>query len=128
MFYRDDVLPEETVVELFCPACSHLAHWDSTSMVEDTGWIIHYDMDIASFFLAQKGIHVEPSPEFLFFEDYCSWYGLSPTDVEENAHLIEELETLKRRNLRQYIETFTRRRIAMVEELKQQGYRKALRA
>ncbi|MEJ5300144.1 MAG: hypothetical protein WHS38_04065 [Thermodesulforhabdaceae bacterium] len=131
LFYRDDILPEETVVSIYCPACSHMTEWDPSSMIRDVGWIIQYDMDVARFYLKKKGIVYrddQVSPEFVFFEDYCSWYGLTPTDIEENAHLAKELEDLKRQDLRLYFETFKKRRINRVNELKAQGYLKALRA
>lgn len=131
LFFRDDILPEETVLDIYCPACSHLAKWDPSAMIRDVGWIIHYDMEVARFYLQKKNIlkqEEEVTPEFLFFEDYCSWYGLTPTDIEEGIQLTRELEQLKNRNLRQYFEVFKKRRIGRVNELKAQGYLKALRA
>ena len=131
MFYRDDILPEETVIGIYCPACSHTVKWDPSAMIKDVGWIIHYDMEVARFYLKKKDIvrsDDEVSPEFLFFEDYCSWYGLTPTDIEENTYLAKDLEDLKKQNLRQYFDTFKQRRINRVNELKAQGYLKALKA
>jgi hypothetical protein len=53
---------------------------------------------------------------------------LTPTDIEETTYLTKELEDLKKQNLRQYFDTFKQRRINRVNELKAQGYLKALKA
>ncbi len=128
LFYRDNILPEETVIEIFCPFCSPTVKVDPNSMIKDVDWIIHYDMDIARFFLKNKGINLEPTPEFLFYEDYCSWYGLSPTDVKDTAELVKELEYLKKASMEMYFYTFKKRRLERIERLKKYGYLKALRA
>jgi len=126
LFYRDNVLPEEVLVEVFCPDCRSMAEWDPESMIDDGGWILHYDMEIASFYLKQKGINVKPTPEFLFDQEYCSWYGLSPDDIDANIRLTEELAPLKDKNLALYFNTFRKKRLERVEKLKKQGFRKAL--
>ncbi len=126
MFHRDSILPEEVLIELFCPECSSSVKVDPSCMICDAGWIIHYDMDIASYFLKQRGIQVENlTPEFIFDNDYCSWYGLSPNDIDENTKLTRELAYLKDVSMLDYIEAFKSKRLEQVKKLKSMGFRKA---
>ncbi len=126
MFHRDSILPEEVLIELFCPECSSNVKVDPSCMIYDAGWVIHYDMDIASYFLKHRGIQVENlTPEFIFDNDYCSWYGLSPHDIDENTKLTEELAHLKNVSMLGYIETFKNKRLEHVKKLRDMGFRKA---
>ncbi len=127
IFHRDSILPEEVLVHLYCPQCAALARWDIRTMVQDGGWILEYDMEAAKFYLAKRLGRSQYSPEEIFDEDYCSWYGLTPKDLEASARLHEELEPLKRTDLKEYIRQVTRRRQEEVLSLKRQGWRKAAR-
>ncbi|MEJ5347275.1 MAG: hypothetical protein WHS46_01110 [Desulfosoma sp.] len=127
IFHRDSILPEEVLVHLYCPQCAALARWDMRTMVQDGGWILEYDMEAARFYLGKRLGRSQYSPEEIFDQDYCSWYGLTPKDLEANARLHEELEPLKRSDLKEYIRQVTRRRQEEVLSLKRQGWRKAAR-
>lgn len=128
IFHRDNILPEEVVIEVFCPQCSSKARWNPSEMIKDGGWIIHYDMEIAEYFFKQKKIPYTLSPEFIFDREYCSWYGLSPHDIEENKRLTEEIAALHHASLKDYYEAFRKRRIERVKELQKLGFRKAMDA
>jgi hypothetical protein len=128
LFHRNDILPEGVVVKVYCPACAHEVSPDSSTMVEDVGWLIEYDMEAAEFFLQQGGIDGPVTPEFIFDEEYCSWYGLSPNDLEENARLHQELLPLQKRDKKSYINRLKEKRLRYVEELKKAGWRKAQKA
>lgn len=127
IFHRDSILPEEVLVHLYCPRCSASAQWDDRCMVKDCGWILEYDMEAARFYLARRLGRSDYSPNEIFDEDYCSWYGLTPKDLEASARLHEELEPLKRSDLREYIHQITRRRQEQALALKIEGWRKASR-
>lgn len=125
LFHRDDILPEEVVASLHCPECRGRADWDKTAMIEDTGWIIEYDMDVACFYFQISGMNRSVTPEFLFDEDYCSWYGMSPADMDENARVHQELLPLQKKDKLLYFKTLKEKRLAHFKMLKQAGWRKA---
>ncbi|SMC16645.1 hypothetical protein SAMN02746041_00128 [Desulfacinum hydrothermale DSM 13146] len=127
LFHRDNVLPEEVLLALYCPVCAREVDFDASTMIRDAGWILEYDMEAARFYLARRTSMARVSPEVIFDGDYCSWYGLTPRDLEESARLNRELEPLRKRDLRRYIEEMRLRRSRRVEELKAHGWRKALR-
>ncbi len=129
MFHKDSILPEEVLIEIFCPQCSSDVKVDPSSMLYDAGWVIHYDMDVADYFFKQRGIsNVELTPEFIFDNEYCSWYGLSPHDIDENMKLTQELAELRAANLPNYMEVFRNKRVEHVKKLSKQGFRKAKNA
>ncbi len=125
IFHRDSILPEEILVSVFCPDCRSQARFDPETMMEDAGWILEYDMAAARFYFADKGVAREITPEWLFDNDYCSWYGLTPTDMEENARLHARLDSLKRTDVPKFMRKLTAERIARVAKLKEEGWRKA---
>lgn len=127
LFHRDDILPEKVVVNLYCPQCRDRASWNGNTMLEDLGWLIEYDLEVAKFYLLAKGIDTPVTPEFIFDEDYCSWYGMSPQDLAENARLNRELLPLQQKDKLAYFNQIKKRRMAHFENLKQAGWRKALR-
>ncbi|WP_448384026.1 hypothetical protein [Desulfosoma sp.] len=128
VFHRDSILPEEVLVHLYCPECAASVAWNARTMVRDGGWILEYDMEAACFYLGRRLGRLDYTPEDIFDEDYCSWYGLTPMDLEASRRLHEELEPLKRDDLKAYIHEMTRRRLDQVHILKRQGWRKAARA
>ena len=127
LFHRDDILPEKVVVNLYCPQCSVLALWNDSTMLEDVGWLIEYDMEVAKFYFEVKGIDTPVTPEFIFDEDYCSWYGMSPKDLEENARLNRELLPLQQKDKLAYFNQIKKRYLARFKKLRDAGWRKALR-
>ncbi len=127
VFHRDSILPEEVLVHLYCPECAASVRWDARTMLKDGGWILEYDMEAARFYLGRRLGRFDFSPEEIFDEDYCSWYGLTPKDLEASRRLHEELEPLKRRDIKEYVLQITRRRQDEVRILKRQGWRKAAR-
>lgn len=125
LFHRDDILPEEVVMNLYCPECRSNVAWDRATMIGDLGWIIEYDMDAASFYLQAKGLNDVITPDFIFDNDYCSWYGMSPRDLDENTRVHEELLPLQKKDKLLYFNELKQRRLAHFEELKNAGWRKA---
>jgi hypothetical protein len=128
LFHRDDVLPEAVVANLYCPDCAKTVPWDGNRMIDDLGWWIEYDMEAARFYLTHRGIEADVTPEFIFDQEYCSWYGLSPLDLEENQRLHAELSSLKTADPLNFYQALKRNRMATVEQLKRTGWRKARKA
>ncbi|MGD9277901.1 MAG: hypothetical protein PVG37_04910 [Desulfobacterales bacterium] len=125
LFHRDNILPERVVINLYCPECGSRVDRDESTMLEDVGWLIEYDIEIARLYLNLKGIDKPVTPEFIFDEGYCSWYGMSPKDLEENARVHRELKPLQKKDKLLYFNELKRMRLAQFAELKKMGWRKA---
>jgi len=123
--HRDNILPEAILVNLYCPACRGQADWDGEAMTEDGGWILEYDMEGARFLLWDKGMAREVTPDILFEEGYCSWNGLTPTDLAERTRLHASLAPLLQGDRLTYINALKKTMITYVNELKAAGWRKA---
>lgn len=123
------ILPEEIIRNLYCPKCATSITLDTTTMVEDNGWIIEYDMEIAKVFASQLGVDAnEITPEFLFDKGYCTWNGYTPFDQEERAREKMELLRLAREDSRRYIEEFKGWTEKRLKRLSSEGWRKAKKA
>ena len=122
---RDNLLPQEILINLYCPACRDLADWDPENMVEDNGWILEYDLEGARFLMWQRGITQEISPAFLLEEGYFSWNGLTPYDLEERRRLHAELAPLLKQDRLQYLNAIKETMLQYVAGLKAAGWRKA---
>ena len=125
IFHRDNVLPERAVLHLYCPECLDRANMDPSTMIEDVRWIIEYDMEVARFYLELKGVDHPVTPELIFDEGYCTWYGMSPIDLEENERVHKELLPLQKKDTLLYFNELKRIRLAQFTELKKAGWRKA---
>jgi hypothetical protein len=125
--HRDNILPAEILLKLYCPQCRHQAVWDATTMIEDGGWILEYDLEMARLFFWNKGIKQPITPEFLFDEGYCSWHGLTPRDLEESARLHRQLAPLLEQDRLLYIQQIKEQWLGHVVQLKAAGWRKAQR-
>jgi len=124
LFFRDEVLPEEVVGMVYCPACSQDVGYDNGTMVRDNGWIIEYDMDVVNF-MKQKLPAGEATPDFVFDEGYCTWNGVYPTDRADSVKEREELVQLAKINAKKYIEEFRTWGVKRMERLEREGWRKA---
>ena len=125
LFHRDNILPETFVINLYCPECHGRVNRDDSTMIEDRGWRIEYDIEAARFYLGLRGVRDSVTPEFIFDQDYCSWYGMSPRDLEENARVHQELSPLKNRDKLSFFNELKKRRLEYFSELKKAGWRKA---
>jgi hypothetical protein len=126
--YRDNVLPPETLLNLYCPECRTQTEWDAASMVEDCGWVLEYDMSGTRFLMRQRGLEAGVSPDFIFDEGYLTWQGFSPLDHEVNSELHQRLAPLIQENMQQYLQSLRSEWLAHVAALKAAGWRKAQRA
>jgi hypothetical protein len=123
--FRDNLLPPEILLSLYCPECSPGAAWDKATMLADCGWVLEYDVERAQAYFDLRGIRQRAAPAFLFDEGYLSWQGLAPGDHEVNAQLHRRLEPLIEQDMALYLKTLRTKWTAHVAGLKAAGWRKA---
>ncbi|MDA8100518.1 MAG: hypothetical protein M0042_12955 [Nitrospiraceae bacterium] len=122
--FRDNIMPEQVVKELYCPACGKNVKPDSATMVADNGWLIRYDMDIAAF-SGQGRIEGSITPATLFDEGYCTWNGMYPGDHIDSVREREKIIALAKIDPIGYIKQLKTWAVERTEKLKQEGWRKA---
>lgn len=123
--FRDNLLPPEILLKLYCPQCRQTVTWDETAMLADCGWVLEYDVDRAQAYLDLRGIKPRATPAYLFDEGYLSWQGLAPGDEEVNTRLHRRLAPLVRQDYTRYLKTLKTEWSAHVAGLKAAGWRKA---
>ncbi len=123
--FRDNLLPPEILVHLYCPQCRAAAPWDPAAMLADCGWVLEYDLERAQAYLDLRGLRPRATPAYLFDEGYLSWQGLAPGDEEVNARLHRRLEPLVRQDYQRYLQMLKAEWSAHVARLKAAGWRKA---
>ena len=127
---RDNLLQADVIQRLFCPNCPGDAGFDACSMLNDNGWVVEYDMILATMLLTAK-LQVEPEvvrPEFLFDQGYACWLEMYPGEREEIREEKEKIMTLLRQGQRQYLQAIQRWNIGRVARFKAAGWRKAQQA
>jgi hypothetical protein len=121
---RDNLLPGEILVNLFCPECRPGSIADRT-MVQDGGWVLEYDVDRAQAYFTVRGIRSRATPAFIFDAGYLSWQGLAPGDQDVNTRLHHRLAPLIDQDLALYLKSLRSEWVAHVARLKAAGWRKA---
>ena len=124
---KDNIMSQEVLAVLYCPACSPAAKIDEATMLNDNNWIIEYDIELARFLAAAK-LRVAPdavTPSFLFDTGYAAWREMYPGEqqdiLEERREIMELLQT----DPREYLRQINNWNIERVEQLKAVGWRKA---
>ena len=128
LFFRDNLLPREVLVSLYCPQCRRRVNLNKDTMLEDCGWVLEYDVASAQVLFDRKGALGSITPQFLFDEGYLSWQGLSPDDQEVNTRLHQRLAPLIEQDLALYLKSLKSEWLAHVARLKAAGWRKAQHA
>jgi len=125
--FKNELMPHETFVALYCPKCSVHIDFNPETMICDRGWIIEYDMDVARFSAHKlpKEHSRRISPEVLFDEDYCSWRGMYPGDHLDSIKEREEILFLAKTDPKRYLEEIKNWGNRRMERLKEEGWRKA---
>ncbi len=121
---RDNLLPAEILVNLFCPECRP-GSIDDVAMLRDCGWVLEYDVERAQAYFALRGIKSPATPSFIFDEGYLGWQGLAPGDLEVNAKLHQRLAHLIEQDLPLYLKSLRSEWVAHAARLKAAGWRKA---
>lgn len=124
---RDNIMSAEVVAGLSCPSCSPGMTLDRATMLEDNGWIIEYDMDLARMFAITKlAIKTESlSPAFLFDSGYACWREMYPGESEDIAGEREMIIAGKEEDPRGYLTAINSWAINRINRLKKEGWRKA---
>ncbi len=126
--FRDNLLPPEILVNLYCPHCGLPETFDPETMVADCGWVMEYDMEGARFYFFKRGINRTLTPEIIFDEGYLTWQGFSPGDHEIRAALKDRLAPLIKEDLNLYLQLLKTEWLAHVDRLRAQGWRRAQQA
>jgi len=126
--FRDNVLPPDILVNLYCPECSPTADFDPETMVADCGWVMEYDLDGAQVFFMKRGLSRALTPEIIFDEGYLTWQGFSPGDHDVRSELHQRLAPLIQEDMKQFLQALKSEWLAHVERLKAAGWRRAQQA
>ena len=124
---RDNVMLPEVVSRLWCPSCSRdAADFDRTTMLNDNGWTIEYDMILARMLAAQhlgtEGTDIEP--ETIFSRGYACWQELYPGEQQDIKEERDQIIDLLKEDRKKYLETIQQWNIKRIERLKAEGWRK----
>jgi hypothetical protein len=123
---RDNVMSREVIVRIFCPSCSTKASTSET-ILNDNGWLIEYDLELARFLAAAK-LRIPPDavdPGFLFDSGYATWQEMYPGEQQDILAERKEIMELLKTDSREYLQQINRWNIARVARLKEEGWRKA---
>ena len=84
---RDNLLTPDVISRLFCPSCPGDIAFDKLVMLADNGWVIEYDMVLATMLVVRQQL-IDPgqvAPEYIFDQGYCTWLETYPgekTDIK----------------------------------------------
>jgi hypothetical protein len=124
--FKDNIMPEQVVRELYCPACASSVAPDDATMVSDNGWIIRYDMEVAK---AVGGrISADITPGLLFDEGYCTWNGMYPGDHIDSVRERESITAMAKTDPVGYLKKLKTWATERSARLKDAGWRKAQNA
>jgi hypothetical protein len=124
---RDNILPAEVLVRLFCPSCPGDIALDSAVMLTDNGWVIEYDMVLARGAISGRNL-VDPgqiNPAYLFDQGYCAWLETYPgeqADIKEEKARLLKLREIEPQH---YLKEIIAWNINRLQNLKACGWRKA---
>lgn len=124
---KNSVLPHEVVSNLYCPDCSSKVERDPGRMLDDNGWLIDFDLDVARLMSRQMNLTPDGvTPANLFDEGWCTWNGVEPEDFfkspKERAALLELAKT----DPVQYVAAMRDWGNTRMDRLRQEGWRKAM--
>ena len=124
---RDNILPEEVVENLYCPDESSEIKFNKNTMINDNGWIIEYNMELARFVCSKK-LDIDDNkitPDFLFDEGYATWKEIFPGEQEISKKERESIVSLAKSNPKEYFKKFSNWANERMEKFKNMGWRKA---
>ena len=123
---KNNILPPEAVQEIYCPVCARRVSFDGQTMISDNGWIIKYNMPLIETTLNRLNIkesHI--TPETIFDKGYCSWNGITPTELEDRKYERAEILELAKIDMKRYLEELKDWGNRRMESLRKAGWRKA---
>jgi hypothetical protein len=125
---RDNVMLPEVIARLWCPTCAREeTDFDRSTMLDDNGWTIEYDMVLARMLAAQHlgADAADMEPETIFIRGYACWQELYPGEQQDIKEEREQIIGLLQEDQKKYLETIQNWNIKRVERLKAEGWRKA---
>ena len=126
LHHTNSILPEQAISAVYCPDCSKRIDFDSETMIRDNGWIIAYDMELATEILARSGVDPDRiTPEFIFDQGYSTWNGLTPTDAFDKSMEMHELLGESKDDKLAYFQAMKKWTKERTARLAEQGWRKA---
>jgi len=126
LFFKNHILNPTVLRNIFCPQCSGNVHFDAESMIEDNGWILEFDLDIARSCLHRANIYsAYLSPAFIFDQGYASWNGFTPDELEQRLVERQQIIGLADQDMRLYLAEIKRWGSARVQKFREAGWRKA---
>lgn len=127
---RDNIMAPEVIDKLYCPNCSDQNNQNEVNSINDNGWVISYDMEIARMFAITK-LQIDPAivnPEFIFDGGYATWREMYPGETEDITQERNKIIATKENDPRGYLEKIRTWNVERIERLKLAGWRKALQA
>lgn len=122
--FRDNVMNDQVVEDLYCPSCSGRVTFDGHRMVRDNGWVISYNLDAART-LAGDGMRETLTPALLFDEGYCTWNGIYPGDHVDSVREREAITSIAKTDPREYLNRLKFWANDRMARLRDEGWRKA---
>ncbi len=124
---KNNIMPEEVIERIYCPEESNSVEFNKNTMINDNGWIIQYNMEVAKF-IGSKKLNIDPekiTPEFLFDEGYATWKEIFPGELELSKKERERLMDLAKKDKRKYFEEMKNWANSRMLKYKKEGWRKA---
>ncbi len=124
---HNNIMLPEIIDRLFCPTCSKETVFDETTMLDDNGWVIEYDIELAQD-LAMKKLMIDPSqvvPAFIFDNDYARWQEMYPGEQKDIKVEKEEIVKLLAEDQKKYLMAIHSWNVSRIEQLKEAGWRRA---
>lgn len=125
--FQDNIMPPEVIGRLYCPDCQRAAEADASALVEDNGWAIEFDMELAAFSASRlpSQLKNDLTPSAIFDGGYATWRGVYPGDHIDSAKEREEIVKIAMVNPREYITKLRDWANQRMDRLAREGWRKA---
>lgn len=124
LHFKDNILSEQVVKNLYCPQCSSDIRIDGGTMVADNGWVLEYDMDSVQC-MAEKIGGGRITSERIFDDGYCTWNGIYPGDHVDSVREREKIAALSKTDPALYLNEMKSWAIERLRRLQSEGWRKA---
>ena len=127
---KDNILMPEAIKALYCPECSKSVEFKGSTMLNDNGWVIEYDMLLAHALFKEK-LQVEPedvTPEYIFDNGYATWREMYPGEHEDIQEEKEKIVALLETDPKRYFQEMRNWANARMEQMKRDGWRRAVNA
>lgn len=127
---RDNLLSPEIITRMFCPSCPGDHPFEESSMLNDNGWVIEYDMILARSIIVRTKLleEMQVTPAYIFDQGYCAWLETYPGEKGDIKEEKEEILKLQKTDQQLYLKEIIAWNVSRLESLKSAGWRKAQNA